>query len=47
LMDVFRREMGLKSETDTGLSVFGKRVTWDPFKLWRQTCPAWKSAQSL
>jgi hypothetical protein len=27
LMDVFKREIGLKSETEDGLSVFGKRVT--------------------
>jgi hypothetical protein len=27
LMDVFKREMGLKSQTETRLSVFGKRVT--------------------
>jgi hypothetical protein len=27
LMDVFKREIGLKSETDDGLSIFGRRVT--------------------
>jgi hypothetical protein len=27
LMDVFKREIGLKSETEDGLSVFGRRVT--------------------
>jgi hypothetical protein len=26
-MEVFRREIGLKSETEDGLSVFGTRVT--------------------
>jgi hypothetical protein len=32
-IEVFKREIGMKSETVDGLSILGKSVIWEPFKL--------------
>jgi hypothetical protein len=37
LVELFRREIGLKSFTEVGESVFGSKVMKEPLTLWRHT----------
>ena len=47
LIELLKRDMGLKSETFSGSSFLGMRAMYEPLMLCRQICPLWKSSKSL